>query len=73
VHSKKIGTVLSVGLIHLFFVLMSRSNSIKSYALWVNLFFDEADVAAAFYACESNTGKIICMHAKTHVFIQIMC
>jgi hypothetical protein len=25
VHSKKIGTVLSVGLIHLFFVLMSRS------------------------------------------------
>jgi hypothetical protein len=47
VHSKKIGTVLSVGLIHLFFVLMSRSNSIRSYALWVNLFFDEADVAAA--------------------------
>jgi hypothetical protein len=25
VHSKKIGTVLSVGLIHLFFVIMSRA------------------------------------------------
>ena len=44
----------------------------KSYALWVNLFFDEADVAAAFHACESNMGKIIHVYAKTHVFVQIM-
>ncbi len=71
-HSKKIGTVLSIGLIHLFFVLMSRSNSIRSYAIRVNLFFDEADVAAAFHARESNTGKVVCVYAKTHVFVQIM-
>ena len=71
-HSKKIGTVLSVGLIHLFFVLMSRSDSIRSYAMWVNLFFDEADVAAAFDTRDSNTGKVVRVCAKTHVFIQIM-
>ena len=56
-HSKKIGTVLSVGLIHLFFVLMNRSASIRANAMWVNLFFDEADVATAFHACDSNPGK----------------
>jgi hypothetical protein len=72
VHSKKIGTVLSVGLIHLFFVLMSRSRSIRSYAIWVNLFFGEADVAAAFYARDSNPGKVVDVYAKTHVFVQIM-
>ena len=71
-HSKKIGTVLSVGLIHLFFVLMSRAVSNRSYAIWVNLFFDEADVAAAFHACESNMGKVVHVYAKTHVFVQIM-
>jgi hypothetical protein len=72
VHSKKIGTVLSVGLIHLFLVLMSRSRSIRSYAIWVNLFFDEADVAASFDVGNSNTGKVVSVHAKTHVFVQIM-
>ena len=71
-HSKKIGTVLSVGLIHLFFVLMSRSNFIRSYALWVNLFFNEADVAAAFYARESNLGQVVGVCAQTHVFVQIV-
>jgi hypothetical protein len=72
VHSKKIGTVLSVGLIHLFFVLMSRSGSIRSYAIWVNLFFDEADVATAFHTGDSNPGKVVRVYAKTHVFVQIM-
>ena len=71
-HSKKIGTVLSVGLIHLFFVLMSRAVSIRSYAMWVNLFFDEADVATAFHARESNIGKVVRVYAKPHVFVQIM-
>ena len=63
---------MSVGLIHLFFVLMSCAVSIRSYAIWVNLFFDEADVAAAFHARESNTGKVVDVRAKTHVFVQIM-
>jgi hypothetical protein len=72
VHSKKIGTVLSVGLIHLFFVLMSRADSIRSYAIWVNLFFDEADVAAAFHARDSNPGKVLDVYAQTHVFVQFM-
>ena len=71
-HSKKIGTVLSVGLIHLFFVLMSRAVSNRSYAIWVNLFFDEADVAAAFDACESNIGKVVDLCVKAHIFVQIM-
>jgi hypothetical protein len=71
VHSKKIGTVLSVGLIHLFFVLMSRS-FIKSYATWVNLFFDEADIAAAFHARESNNRNVVRMCAKAHVLVQIV-
>ena len=38
----------------------------------VNLFFDEADVAAAFHARDSNIGKVVRVCAKTHVFIQIM-
>ena len=72
-HSKKIGTVLSVGLIHLFLVLMSRSRSIRSYMPFgSNLFFDKADVAAAFHARDSNTGKVVRVYAKTHVFVQIM-
>ena len=71
-HSKKIGTVLSVGLIHLFFVLMSRSDSNRSDAIWVNLFFDEANIAAAFHARDSNIGKVVRVCAKTHVFVQIM-
>ena len=71
-HSKNIGTVLSVGLIHIFFVLMSCGDSIRSYAIWVNLFFDEADVAAAFHVRESNTGKIVRVYAEAHVFVQIM-
>ena len=63
---------MSVGLIHLFFVLMSPSNFIRSYAMWVNSFFHEANVAAAFHARDSNPGKVVDVYAKTHVFVQIM-
>ena len=72
-HSKNIGTVLSVGLIHFFFVLMSRSGSNRSDAIWVNLFFDETNIAAAFDARDSNIGKVVRVCAETHVFVQIMC
>ena len=44
----------------------------KSYAIWVNSFFDEADVAAAFDACESNIGKVVDLCVKAHIFVQIM-
>jgi hypothetical protein len=46
--------------------------SIKSYAIWVNLFFDEADVATAFEASESNLGKVVDVYAMMRVFFQIM-
>ena len=71
-HSKKIGTVLSVGLIHIFFVLMSGSIPLGHMPFGSNLFFDEADVAAAFHARDSNTGKVVRVYAKTHVFVQMM-
>ena len=40
--------------------------------IWVKLFLDEADVAAAFHACESNIEKVVRVYAKTHVLVQIM-
>ena len=55
-----------------FFRSHESRSSIKSYAIWVNLFFDEADIAAAFHARESNTGNVVRVYAKTHVFVQIM-
>src|ERR1051325_2061072 len=51
---------------------MSRSVSIRSYAIWVNLFFDEADIATSFDARDSNPGKIVDIDAQTHVFVQIV-
>ena len=53
-----------------FFRSHESLRSIRSYATWVNLFFDEADVAAAFYARESNIGKVVRVYAKPHVFFQ---
>ena len=38
----------------------------------VKSFFDEADVAATFYARDSDIGKVVRVCAKTHVFVQIM-
>ena len=55
-----------------FFRSHESLNSIRSYAIWVNSFFDEADVAAAFHARDSNPGKVLDVCAKTHVFVQIM-
>ena len=55
-----------------FFRSHESLSSIRSYAIWVNLFFDEADVAAAFHARDSNIGKVVRVYAKTHVFVQIM-
>lgn len=40
--------------------------------MWVNSFFHEANVAAAFHARDSNPGKVVDVYAKTHVFVQIM-
>ena len=55
-----------------FFRYHESRSSIKSYAIWVNLFFDEADVAAAFHARDSNPGKVLDVYAQTHVFVLIM-
>ena len=72
-HSKKIGTVLSVGLIQRFlFCLINLVGLIGLLPMWVKLFFNEADVATALDACHSNLRKVIGMRAKTHVLIQIM-
>jgi hypothetical protein len=46
--------------------------SIRSYAMWVTLFFDEADVAAPFHTRDSNIEEIVCVCAEAHVFVQIM-
>lgn len=72
-HSKKIGTVFSIGLIQRFLVrLMSRINLIGICAMRVKLFFDKADLAAAFHACESNLGKLVEVCVEAHVFLQIV-
>ena len=72
-HSKKIGTVLSVGLIHLFlFRVINPMRLIGLSQIQVKSFFDEADVAATFYARDSDIGKVVRVCAKTHVFVQIM-
>ena len=41
-------------------------------AVWVKLFLDKTDVAAAFHAGESNPGKVVDVCAKTHVLFEIM-
>ena len=51
---------------------MSRSVPLGHMPYGSNLFFDEADVAAAFHARDSNIGKVVRVRAKTHVFVQIM-
>ena len=72
-HSKKIGTVFSIGLTHRFFVrLISRTVLIGVEAIWVKLFFDKADVAAAFHACESDFRQVINVAMETHVLLQIV-
>jgi hypothetical protein len=38
----------------------------------VKLFFDKADLAAAFHACESDLGKVVEVCGEAHVFFQIV-
>ena len=72
-HSKKIGTVLSIGLIQRFlFRFINPVGLIGLSRIQVKLFFDKADVTAAFHAGKSNTGKVVRVYAKTHVFVQIV-
>ena len=72
-HSKKIGTVFSIGLIHCFFVrLISWLVFIGAEAIWVKLFFDKANVAAAFDTSEPNFRQVVKVGVETHVFFQIV-
>src|SRR5205814_7840936 len=41
-------------------------------ATWVKLFFDKADVAAAFYAGEPNLRQVFDIAVETHVLLEIM-
>lgn len=67
------GTVLSVGLIQRFlFCLINPVGLIGLLPVWVKLFFEEADVAAALHARDSNPRKLVGVRAKAHVFVQIM-
>lgn len=72
-HSKKIGTVLSVGLIQRFFsrfinpvVLIGLSR------MRVKLFFDEADIATALHTRDVNVRKDVDVRVEMHIFIQIV-
>ena len=72
-HSKKIGTVFSIGLTHRFFVrLISRMVLIGVEAMWVKLFFDKTNVAAAFYTGEPNLRQVVNVAVETHVLFKIM-
>ena len=72
-HSKKIGTVFSIGLIHRFFVrLISWMVLIGVQATWVKLFFDKTNVAAAFDTSEPNFREVVKVSVETHVFFQIV-
>jgi hypothetical protein len=73
VHSKKIGTVLSVGLIHLFlFRFINPVGDIGLPLKLVKSFLDKADIAAALHACDSNPGNIVGMCVEAHIFVQIV-
>jgi len=41
-------------------------------AILVKLFFDKADVAAAFDAGKANLGKIVEMCIQTHILLQVV-
>ncbi len=72
-HSKKIGTVFSIGLIHCFFVrLISWMVLIGTEAIWVKLFFDKTNVAAAFDTSDPNFRHVVKVGVETHVFFQIV-
>ena len=72
-HPKKIGTVFSIGLTHCFFVrLISWMALIGEEAIWVKLFFDKTNVAAAFDTSDPNFRPVVKVSVETHVFFQIV-
>ena len=72
-HSKKIGTVFSIGLTHCFFVrLISWMVPIGVEVISVKLFFDKTNVAAAFDTSDPNFRQIVKVSVETHVFFQIV-
>ncbi len=72
-HSKKIGTVFSIGLIHRFFVRLINSIGLIGHMDHMGqLFFNKADIAAAFHAREPNFRKVINLAVETHVFLEIV-
>ena len=71
-HSKKIGNVFSAGLIHRFLVRLITTGLIGLSLIRVKLFFDKADVPAAFHAGESNFGKVIDVGVEAHILLQIV-
>ena len=67
------GTVLRVGLIQRFlFRFINPVACHRSIAHIGQLFFDKADIAAAFHACDPNFRKVVRVYAETHVFVQIV-
>ena len=71
-HSKKIGTAFSVGLIHRFLIRLIPTAVIGSSLVPVKSFFDKADLAAAFYAGNSNVRNVLKVRVEAHVFLQIV-
>ncbi len=71
-HSKKIGTVFSIGLTHCFFVRFIPNAVICASLVPVKSFFDKADLAAAFHARQSDSRKIVDVCAQMHVFLDIV-
>ena len=72
-HSKKIGTVFSIGLTQRFFVrLISRMVLIGMEVISVKLFLDKTNVAAAFDTSEPNFRQVLKVGVETHVFFQIV-
>ena len=81
-HSKKIGKVLNVGLIHCFFVrfIASLPRSRKFHWLYhkvgpvhlISLFFDETDIAAPFHARHPYIRSGLQMSAEPQVFFEVV-
>jgi hypothetical protein len=73
VHSKKIGTVLRVGLIQRFlFRFINPVAVIGLSRLWVKLFFDKANVATALDTGDPNTGNILELSIQPQILFKIM-
>ena len=72
-HSKKIGTLFSIGLTQRFLVrFMTPKRFDRRMGEEVKSFFNKADIAAALDASHANLGKIVGVRAETHIFVQVM-